>query len=132
MRRQPSADRFSSASEPAKVPAAGMGVSSSVFTDSKEVIRMKRITWAPAVLLALVVGLFPAAGAAAEEQGHGTVPVVQAAERGIPGQYIVVLKHGVNPRSVAAIAGVNPRHAYMAALNGFAAGLNQGQLTALQ
>jgi subtilisin family serine protease len=43
-----------------------------------------------------------------------------------------VLKHGANPRSVAAIAGVNPRHAYMAALTGFAAGLNQGQLAALQ
>src|SRR5262245_3500223 len=94
---------------------------------------MKRIIWAPAIVLALVVGLFPvAAGTAADEQGHGTAPVVQAAERGIPGQYIVVLKHGANPRSIAAIAGVNPRHVYVAALNGFAAGLNQGELTALQ
>lgn len=49
----------------------------------------------------------------------------------IPDQYIVVLQDGVNPRSVAAIAGINPRHFYESALSGFAATLSQGQLTAL-
>ena len=60
------------------------------------------------------------------------VPVTPAPERGIAEQYIVVLKAGANAQSVAGSAGVNPRHVYSAALNGFAAALNQGQLTALQ
>lgn len=50
----------------------------------------------------------------------------------IPDQYIVVLNEGVDPRSVAAIAGVSPLFVYESALNGFAATLNGGQLTALQ
>ncbi|HEX2209868.1 MAG TPA: S8 family serine peptidase [Longimicrobium sp.] len=57
--------------------------------------------------------------------------ILAAAQDGIEGAYIVVLKEGANPRSVAAIAGVNPRYVYTAALNGFAGRLNQGQLTAL-
>jgi len=52
--------------------------------------------------------------------------------RAIEGQYIVVLNEGADPRSVAAVAHVNPRHVYTAALNGFSAELNQGQLNALQ
>ncbi|HEU0013955.1 MAG TPA: S8 family peptidase [Longimicrobium sp.] len=48
------------------------------------------------------------------------------------GKYIVVLEEGANPRSVAAIAGINPTHVYTAALTGFAAELNAGQLNALQ
>ena len=48
------------------------------------------------------------------------------------GSYIVVLKDGANPRSVAAISGVNPSHVYEAVLNGFAAELNHGQLNALR
>ena len=55
-----------------------------------------------------------------------------AAGRGIEGQYIVVLKDGANPNAVAAIAGVSPRFVYTAALNGFSATLNAGQLNALQ
>jgi subtilisin family serine protease len=97
---------------------------------------MKRFRGASAIVLALVVGLFPLAAAAAGEQeqgqGQGQAPVVQAPEQGIPGQYIVLVKRGADPRSVAGVAGVSPRHVYTAALNGFAAALNQGQLTALQ
>ena len=59
-------------------------------------------------------------------------PVLRAASGGIDGSYIVVVKEGGNPRSVAAIAGVNPKFVYTAALNGFAAELNAGQLNALQ
>jgi subtilisin family serine protease len=58
-------------------------------------------------------------------------PVLTSAQ-GIDGQYIVVLNEGGNPRSVAAVAGVSPRYVYTSAVNGFAASLNQGQLTALQ
>jgi subtilisin family serine protease len=52
--------------------------------------------------------------------------------QGVDGSYIVVLKEGADPRSVAAVAGVSPRHVYTAVLNGFAGTLNQGQLTALR
>lgn len=46
--------------------------------------------------------------------------------------YIVVLKEGADPRSVAAVAGIHPRFVYTAAVNGFAGTLNQGQLAALR
>jgi subtilisin family serine protease len=61
-------------------------------------------------------------------------PASDASARGkaIPGQYIVVLKARADPRAVAAIAQVTPKYVYDAALNGFAAQLNSGQLTALQ
>ena len=63
----------------------------------------------------------------------GGAPLVQAAPgRGIDGSYIVVLRDGADPRSVAAAAGVSPRHVYGAALNGFAGALNAGQLRALR
>ena len=50
----------------------------------------------------------------------------------IEGDYIVVLEEDANPRSVLAIMGINPKFVYTAALNGFAATLNDGQLTALR
>jgi len=55
-----------------------------------------------------------------------------AARASAPTSYIVVLKDGANPRSVAALLGINPSHVYTAALQGFAARLSQGQLNALQ
>lgn len=58
-------------------------------------------------------------------------PVLSAANHPIDGSYIVVLKEGADPRSVAAVTGVSPRYVYTAALNGFAGTLNAGQLTAL-
>jgi hypothetical protein len=61
---------------------------------------MKQILGMPAVALALAVSLLPGTSAAADEQGNRTAPVVQAAERGVAGQYIVVLKNGADPRSV--------------------------------
>jgi len=55
-----------------------------------------------------------------------------AAGQGVAGTYIVVLEEGADPRSVAAVAGVSPRYVYTSVLNGFAAALNEGQLTALR
>ncbi|MEO6712066.1 MAG: S8 family peptidase [Mycobacteriales bacterium] len=49
-----------------------------------------------------------------------------------PASYIITLKPGENPRSVAAVAGVAPDFVYEHALLGFAATLNDGQLTALR
>jgi aqualysin 1 len=57
-------------------------------------------------------------------------PVLSAA--GQDGQYIVVLKEGADPRAVAAVAGVHPRALWTAAIDGFAATLNAGQLNALR
>jgi subtilisin family serine protease len=62
----------------------------------------------------------------------GAAPLLAAQAGGIDGQYIVVLNEGANPRSVAAAAGVNPRFVYTAAVNGFGAALNAGQLNALR
>jgi len=50
----------------------------------------------------------------------------------IPGQYIVTLKAGANPRSVAASAKVDPIYVYETALTGFTAKLNDEQLNALR
>jgi subtilisin family serine protease len=58
--------------------------------------------------------------------------VRSAAGGAIPGSYVVVLNEDADPRSVAAVAGVSPRYVYTAALTGFAAELNAGQLNALQ
>ncbi|HLM66100.1 MAG TPA: hypothetical protein VK358_01170, partial [Longimicrobium sp.] len=53
-------------------------------------------------------------------------PLLSAGANAIEGQYIVVLKEGANPRSVAAVAGVEPGYVYTAVLNGFSASLNGG------
>jgi subtilisin family serine protease len=70
---------------------------------------------------------------AAAPQLPGEAPLVAAAPgKGVAGAYIVVLRPGADPRAVAAVAGVQPRHVYTAVLNGFAAPLNAGQLNALR
>ncbi|HYW13427.1 MAG TPA: S8 family peptidase [Longimicrobium sp.] len=46
--------------------------------------------------------------------------------------YIVVVKEGANPRSVAAILGITPKYVYTTAVNGFAGTLNAGQLNAIR
>ncbi|HEX6291564.1 MAG TPA: S8 family peptidase [Herpetosiphonaceae bacterium] len=88
---------------------------------------MKRIAglWVASMMLAASVLVGGQAEAA-------TAKIIPAQGKALENQYIVVLKDGANPRSVAAVAGVQPRHIYESALNGFAAALNQGQLAALQ
>ena len=88
----------------------------------------------------LALAALAAAAAACSDQSPTSTrrheigaPVLSAAPgRGVDGQYIVVLNEGANPNAVAAVAGVSPKFVYTAALNGFAATLNQGQLNALQ
>ena len=86
----------------------------------------------------LVLGALALAACADQQAPTASVqregaPVHYAASgRAIEGAYIVVLNEGANPRSVAAVAGVEPRHVYTAALNGFAGTLNAGQLNALR
>jgi subtilisin family serine protease len=86
---------------------------------------MKRTAYALASLVALAACGDQAAPTAADLSAP-------AMSRSADGSYIVVLNDGADPRSVAAIAGVSPRYVYTAALNGFAATLNAGQLNALQ
>lgn len=61
-----------------------------------------------------------------------TAPVYSVSGQKIDDSYVVVVREGADPTSVAAVAGVRPNHVYTAALNGFSAELNQGQLNALQ
>jgi subtilisin family serine protease len=83
---------------------------------------------ATAAALAACSDQSPTAGAAT-----AAAPLLSAASgQGIQGEYIVVLKNGADPRSVAAVAGVTPQWVYTAVLNGFSATLNAGQLTALR
>lgn len=78
----------------------------------------------------LALAVLAAPGAASASGGEGA-PVLAASGKPIAGQYIVVLNSG-NARGVAALAGVGPRYVYGAALNGFAATLNAGQVEALR
>jgi len=80
-----------------------------------------------------LVPLLAAAAACADVAGplsptHEPV----AARSSAADPYIVVLKDGENPRAVAALLGIHPHRVYTAALQGFAATLNQGQLNALR
>jgi subtilisin family serine protease len=69
----------------------------------------------------------PVSPGSAPSTNHSAAPHPGA----IKDQYIVVLKAGASPRTVAAAAGATPRHVYHAALNGFAAQLNAAQVAAL-
>jgi subtilisin family serine protease len=96
---------------------------------------MKR-TLTPLALTALALTAACSDGAQAPlatPNSDGTAPLLSAAPgKAIPGEYIVVLNDGTDPRSVAAVAGVTPKHVYEAALDGFSATLNQGQVNALR
>jgi subtilisin family serine protease len=85
----------------------------------------------PLAAAALVLGACADASPVSVD-APAAAPLVSAASRGIDGAYIVVLNEGADPRAVAAVAGVSPRHIYTAALVGFSAALNAGQLTALR
>jgi subtilisin family serine protease len=93
---------------------------------------MKRLISLIALVLILALNVSFSAPAAAATARPGAAPISTAAPKAIPDHYIVVLKDGADPRAVAAISGITPAHVYTAALNGFAAQLNQGQLNALQ
>lgn len=83
--------------------------------------------------LAAVLGLAACAdGATGPDAAAVPAAPLHSSARGIAGEYIVVLKDGASPRAVAAVAGVDARHVYSAALRGFSATLNAGQVAALR
>ena len=89
---------------------------------------MKRLVglFASGLMLAVSVSV----GGSAEAAPAKLLPATNG--KALANQYIVVLKDGADARSIAAVAGVSPKYVYESALNGFAATLNTGQLTALQ
>ncbi|HEU4560153.1 MAG TPA: S8 family peptidase [Longimicrobium sp.] len=94
---------------------------------------MRRATPLALAVLAIAAAACSDTQPTAVREAPTAAPVrAGGAGKAIPGEYIVVLNEGANPRSVAAIAGVDPRFVYTAALNGFSATLNAGQLNALQ
>lgn len=88
----------------------------------------------PVAALALALAACADQPAATAEASAAAPAALMAArpDRAIPGHYIVVLQDGADARGVAAAAGVSPRHVYSAALTGFAAALNAGQLAAVR
>jgi subtilisin family serine protease len=90
-------------------------------------VRKTAVTLGAVLALAACSDQSPVGGVAT-----AAAPLLSAGANAIEGQYIVVLKDGATARSVAAVAGVSPRHVYSAALNGFAVSLNAGQLNALR
>jgi subtilisin family serine protease len=81
----------------------------------------------------LALALAACADQPAQVAAADAAPLLGAAPgRAVAGDYVVVLEAGADPRSVAAVAGVEPRHVYTAVLNGFAATLSDGQLSALR
>ena len=92
------------------------------------------------LLAALLLSTSALAGSGSSPGGSPSADIAPAqkvagtpgAGKPIPGQYIVTLKEGENPRAVAAIVGADPKWVYENALDGFTAELNNGQLNALR
>jgi subtilisin family serine protease len=94
---------------------------------------MKPIRFAlPALSLAVLAACADQPSPVAGTSADAALLVSAAPGRGIPGEYIVVLKDGASPTAVASVAGVQPRESWTAALTGFAATLSPGQLAALR
>ncbi len=97
-------------------------------------MRLNRTALIAVTAIALAACSDSTAPVAPAEGGAATpvAPLFSAAKNGIADEYIVVLKEGASARSVAAVAGIGPRHVYGAALNGFSAKLTSGQLEAIR
>ena len=92
--------------------------------------RARRTVVALLLLPALgLTGLGAASAAAPDDPG---AKVTRTTGQQLPGAWIVTLKEGADPRGVARRHAADPKHVYSAALNGFAATLNAGQVRALQ
>jgi Subtilase family/Peptidase inhibitor I9 len=95
-------------------------------------MQMRTIRSIPAALLvALAACGDPSAPLATAPSS--AAPLLSAAPgRGVPGEYVVILDAGADPRAVAAAAGVTPRLVYTELLSGFSAALTPAQLSAVR
>ena len=93
---------------------------------------IKRFAYLLAIILFVSANVLLITPTAAGSSDRGAAPIIRAAGVAIPNQYIVVLKQGADTQAALAAAGITPLYRYSAALNGFAAALNAGQLKALQ
>jgi subtilisin family serine protease len=91
-------------------------------------MKRTRSSLAALPLLALAAACSDAATPAAPD---AAAPLLSRSADGSD-RYLVILHEGANPRSVAAIVGVDPQYVYTTAVNGFAGTLNAGQLNALR
>jgi subtilisin family serine protease len=67
------------------------------------------------------------------QDGDAPAPLLAAAAgRGVPGSYIVVLKEGARPATIAKRNGLTPRYVYSSALNGFAVQMADWQIAKLR
>ncbi|UYQ62522.1 S8 family peptidase [Streptomyces peucetius] len=95
-----------------------------------------RRTQLGALALAVPLALVPAVGSAAPAPEPASAALITVADapaaQEIKGHYIVTLKEGVDPVGLAKATSVRARHVYEEVLNGFAAELTPGRLTALR
>ncbi len=87
-------------------------------------------TFVPVTALALSLATPAVVNAAPPAAPHH--PVVAAPGHAVPGRYIVTVAADSDPRGLVKALAISPRFVYTAAVNGFAADLNAGQLTALR
>jgi subtilisin family serine protease len=92
---------------------------------------MKRTRSSVAVLPLLALAAACSQDAGNPAAAEAVAPLLSQSTDG-SNRYIVVVREGADPRSVAAITGVTPQYVYTTAVNGFAGTLNAGQLNALR
>ena len=80
------------------------------------------------LVLSVLTALPSAAVAGPAADPAPTVGVAAARGPVVPGSYVVVLRSGADPRSVARAAGADARRVYRSVLHGFAAQLSPAQL----
>ncbi len=96
-------------------------------------MRQRRLFLAALAALALLVPALAAVpGVAGAEPSLPRVGVSYATTDGIPGNFIVTVRDGIDPNVVALSAGVVPSFVYTTALHGFAGPVSDAQLALLQ
>ncbi|MEU4094752.1 S8 family peptidase [Streptomyces sp. NPDC026673] len=84
------------------------------------------------VVAAVLTAVLPALGGAAAAPEPPGAPLRMAAQGGITGQYVVMLRQGTDPGSVLRTVAAQPMFTYTSALVGFAARLTDGQVSRLR
>ncbi|MGW3245091.1 S8 family peptidase [Streptomyces sp. NPDC001070] len=91
-----------------------------------------RLSQRRAVVVAVLAAVLPALGGVARAPEPPGAPLRMAAQGGIAGQYLVVLRAGTDPGSVLRSVAAEPMFTFTSALVGFAARLTDGQVSRLR